>query len=646
MKMTFPVTIIGGLLIFFTVVASVVYIPRYLWNPPQTLIAHPYTPEEELGRQTFYSNGCNYCHTQYVREEDTGMGDPSSGGDYTFDNPMILGSERTGPDLSYIGRKRSEAWEIEHWKTPRKVSPLSIMPSFEFLSDAELRAMASYLFNLGDRVAAEYMIRPPQPYANLENTQPIPAIAPASGDQPQGWPAWNDAGLQEGKEHYVERCMTCHGCAGNGLGTYAGTLIVTPADYKQEPFRNMPPDEWYWHVSEGVQGTVMPPWKESMTEDERWATINYIRQIFARPVERDPDEGDPPGEYAGLTNPLDLTVDVLDEGKAIFIRECRVCHGDAGTGHGPYRTGLQPLPPDFSDGSYGTLQDPSYTDADYFWRISEGLPWSAMPSWKLRYDADDRWKLVHYLRAIFTQTEERPPSPPAGQDFLFPDIFQSQTMPETASYARGKQIFMQRCAHCHGLAGDGQGWDGSYLNPPPKDFRGMNGKEMTQKAQAEHLAIVTFGIQDTAMPTWGEVLPVAERWDVIKFLMGSFMAGKPSPQSVSTGDIAANFVTLSKTNWTDEGHVISESDGADYYATYCATCHGDGGQGDGPGTQGSASGAPAPFPSGMSDAYIMWRMWDGVPDTMMPPFNWLLNETVLWDINAHVQTLTAGSQGG
>ena len=37
------------------------------------------------------------------------MGPVSEGGNYVFDNPMILGSERTGPDLSYIGRKRSEA---------------------------------------------------------------------------------------------------------------------------------------------------------------------------------------------------------------------------------------------------------------------------------------------------------------------------------------------------------------------------------------------------------------------------------------------------------------------------------------------------------------------------------------------------------
>ena len=48
----------------------------------------------------------------------------------------------------------------------------------------------------------------------------------------------------------------------------------------------------------------------------------------------DPDEGDPPQDYANLTNPVELNIQTLDEGKAIFTRECMVCHGDAGRGAG------------------------------------------------------------------------------------------------------------------------------------------------------------------------------------------------------------------------------------------------------------------------------------------------------------------------
>jgi mono/diheme cytochrome c family protein len=647
MKMTFRTVFVGGVIIFFAVVTAVVFIPSFVWDPPQTSVAHPYTPEEERGRELFYSNGCNYCHTQYVREGDTAMGAVSQGGDYAFDDPMILGSERTGPDLSYVGRKRSQTWEIEHLRDPRTLSPLSIMPSFGFLPEDDLKAITAYLFELGDRVAQERMILPPGPYVNFSDPIRYPLITPAPVGQPQGWPSWLAAGLQEGKELYVSDCLTCHGGSGNGLGSYGGTLAVTPANFKQEPFQGMPDDQWFWHVSEGVPGTVMPPWKASLTEAQRWSVIRYIQQVFAQPMMRDPDEGDPSGTYANQMNPLPLTVEVLDDGKRIFTRECLICHGPAGTGDGPYREGLEPPPPDFSDGKYGTLQNPSYTDADYFWRISEGLPWSAMPAWKLQYSDDDRWKLVHYIRATFTQTEARPPQPAVGQEFQFPDIFKSQTMPGSASYERGKKTFLEYCADCHGLAGDGKGWDGQYLNPKPFDFRQLKGTPMDAAAQGMFLAKVTFGIKDTAMPSWGEFLPEDQRWDVIKFITDSFVAGKPVTSSPSaTSQVAANMVTLSKKDWLAAGHVISTTHGADLYATYCATCHGDKGQGHGSGTLGNASSAPAPFPANMGESYIFWRIWDGVPDSVMPPFHWLLPEADLWDITSYLEGLASTAGGG
>ena len=641
MKMTFKVIVIGGVIVFFAVVLVAVFVPSLIWNPSQTVIAHPYTSEQARGRELFYSNGCNYCHTQYVRAEDTAMGPVSEGGNYVFDNPMVLGSERTGPDLSYVGHKRSETWEVEHLKDPRQFSPLSIMPSFAFLPEEDLRAIAAYLFYLGDQVAQERMILPPDAYAGMTNPIDFPLVKP-NADQPQGWATWEAAGLQEGKEIYVNYCLTCHGCAGNGLGSYAGTLAVTPANYKQEPFRSMPDDQWFWHVSEGVPGTVMPPWKESLTEEQRWKVIGYIQQVFARPVMHDPDEGDPSGEYAGLTNPVPLDIDVLDQGKAIFTRECMVCHGDAGRGQGPYRAELQPGPPDFGDGSYG-----DYTDADYFWRISEGVPWSAMPAWKLQYGEEDRWKVVHYIRTMFTQTEDLPPAPPEGEDFTYPDVYKtSARFPEDVSYERGKIVFLNNCAHCHGLAGDGQGWDGTYLNPQPADFREMAGETMTPEAQGEHLAKVTFGIQDTAMPAWGEFLPEIQRWDVIKYLTDTFMTGKPATASVyGDGSIAADFSLASSDVYISEGHTISVTNGADQYATYCATCHGDAGQGSGPGTKGSASGGPAAFPADMGEAYIYWRIWEGVPDSTMYPFKWFLLGDA-WDIATYVDQMTSGTGGG
>jgi mono/diheme cytochrome c family protein len=250
---------------------------------------------------------------------------------------------------------------------------------------------------------------------------------------------------------------------------------------------------------------------------------------------------------------------------------------------------------------------------------------------------------------MFTQTEERPPAPPEGQDFTYPEFYKtSMRFPEGASYERGQQVYLAQCAHCHGLAGDGQGWDGEYLVPQPADFREMKDEQMTPEAQGEHFAIVTFGIQDTAMPSWGEFLPVEKRWDAIKYLMGTFMGdGMPATISVyQEGRLPANFVTLSSDLYLEEGHTISPTHGAALYATYCATCHGDGGQGNGPGTADSASGGPSVFPSDMGEAYIYWRTWEGVPDSTMYSFKRSLSDSDVWDITTYVDSLTSTGKGG
>jgi mono/diheme cytochrome c family protein len=654
MKMSFAIIVGGALFIFFAVVMAVVFIPGWVWNPPQTIAAHPYTEQEELGRKVYFSNGCDYCHTQYVRYYDADFTGPvSQGGNYVFDKPVTLGSERTGPDLSYIGRKRDFAWELEHLKTPRKYSPMSIMPNWYFLSDKELEAVSTYLFNLGDRTAGEWMIRPPVDYAQKVDPIPYPRVTPDPQGNPQGWATWTDAKLQDGKETYIDRCQTCHGCSGNGLGTYAGTKVVTPADFKQEPFRSMPDDQWFWHVSEGVQGSVMPPWRESLTEEQRWLVIRYIQQTFANPVERDPDEGDPSGTYANLKNPLPQTAETSIMGKTIFSRECFVCHGDAGKGEGPYRAVIRPQPPDFSDkGHYGTIQNPLFSDSDYFWRISEGLPWSAMPVWKLRYSEEDRWALVYYLRVNFTQTLPRPPVSGPEQ---YPPIYLAQTAPQNLTAndvdvgdnaqlvyrapdpELGKVIFTTHCAHCHGFTGLGDGWDGTYLDVKPANFTKPDVRGL---GEGDWFARVSYGLQDSAMPVWGEWMPEQERWNAISYVQKYILVAKePAQGAVSVslfqnngGKVAADFITLSQANWTDEGNTIDPQHGQQLYKQYCASCHGDKGAGLARDQLPAGLPYPAKFPDNLPQSYVYQRIWEGVPGSLMPSFTPLLSPGDVWDL--------------
>jgi mono/diheme cytochrome c family protein len=154
-------------------------------------------------------------------------------------------------------------------------------------------------------------------------------------------------------------------------------------------------------------------------------------------------------------------------------------------------------------------------------------------------------------------------------------------------------------------------------------------------------------VANTAHPVWGEFLPEGQRWDIIKYARAAFVEGLPMKASLyGEGGTAANVMTLSQDNWIGEGHVISTTHGADLYATYCATCHGDKGQGDGPGAQALPGGGPAPYPPDMAQAYLFWRVWDGVPGSVMPPFRWLLADDEVWDLTAYVIGFNTSTQGG
>ncbi len=664
MKMSFAIVVGGAIFIFFAVVMAVVFIPGWVWNPPQTIAAHEYTDQELHGRQVYFSNGCDYCHTQYVRYYDADFTGPvSQGGNYVFDSPLTLGSERTGPDLSYLGRKRDLAWDIQHLKFPRKYSPMSIMPNWYFLSEKDIQDVSVYLSNLGDRVAAEWMIRPPVDYTMKGDPIAYVQVTPDPSGNPQGWPTWKDAKLQEGKEIYIDRCQVCHGCSGNGLGSYAGTKVVTPADFKSAPFNSMPDDQWFWHVSEGIQGSVMPPWRESTTEEQRWLVIRYIQQEFANPVERDPDEGDPPDGYANLNNPLPKTVETSERGKAIFIRECFVCHGDEGMGKGPYRAVLRPQPPDFSDSShYGTLQNPLFTDSDYYWRISEGLPWSAMPVWKYKYPEDDRWALVYYIRVNFTQTVPRPPVS-GPQDY--PPIALAQTAPvdltandvdegdqkqlvyRAPNPEWGKGVYTEHCTHCHGFTGAGDGWDGQYLDVKPANFLGP---DVSGLGEGDWYARVTYGKQNSAMPTWGEWMPEQDRWNAISYVQKYILVATPNNKGTimpsvfqsNGGKVAANFITLSQKDWTDEGNTIDPKQGQFLYSVYCTSCHGDKGVGLTQDKIPVGLPYPAPFAQNLPQSYVYQVLWQGVPDSLMPSFRGLLSPGDIWDMVVYL----VGSQPG
>ena len=96
----------------------------------------PLTDAQARGREVYVGEGCSYCHTQFVRPlaQDRVWGRPSVAGDYTYSTPQLLGTERTGPDLSNIGaRQPSDVWHSIHLYQPRSLVTGSIMPAYPWL---------------------------------------------------------------------------------------------------------------------------------------------------------------------------------------------------------------------------------------------------------------------------------------------------------------------------------------------------------------------------------------------------------------------------------------------------------------------------------------------------------------------------------
>jgi cytochrome c oxidase cbb3-type subunit I/II len=108
--------------------------------------------EQLNGRNLYISEGCVQCHTQVVRPvgTDVGLGPVSAAGDYTNENPALLGAYRLGPDLMHVasGETFDPAGLASRLSDPRSVVSWSTMPSYSYLSDADMSALVSYIETL------------------------------------------------------------------------------------------------------------------------------------------------------------------------------------------------------------------------------------------------------------------------------------------------------------------------------------------------------------------------------------------------------------------------------------------------------------------------------------------------------------------
>lgn len=292
MKMTPAAIVAGSLIILVSVVLVVIVLPYA--NTSKTIPSDLFrtrTVMEEKGRTLYVNNGCVYCHTQSIRSLDWGLGAErlAQAGDYLKDHPMLLGSQRTGPDLSQEGGEHPDDWHQAHFTNPRYTRPLSIMPPFEFLKQANLDMLIQYVQSLGLKNADLRMER--QTLWKKRSVDAYEAgvdenVAWIHDNVPQGWreipapyPA-TEAGLARGEKIYQDFCFGCHGPVGDGMGPAQPYLYPPPLNFTILKDRGISGGIIYYQIMNGITGTAMPYFKRELESEKIWDVGNYIAKYF------------------------------------------------------------------------------------------------------------------------------------------------------------------------------------------------------------------------------------------------------------------------------------------------------------------------------------------------------------------------------
>ena len=259
-----------------------------LYEPSPEL--KPLNELQERGRQIYIREGCWYCHTQQVRNLSMDVryyGRVSEPGEYAYLSPVLLGTERTGPDLARVGGVYSDDWHLAHFINPRYTVPRSIMPSFSYLSQEELEALIAYVQSLGGAEAerrAEMQRRMKRAMLEAQRLgkeeEMMQAMVPASYRSLENPLAGSAEAVLLGRKLFAEHCSGCHGSGGAGNGPAAAYLAPKPANFTSAEFMSTASDgRLYYSILRGVPGTAMHPFGAKLTEREVWSIIAYLRTL-------------------------------------------------------------------------------------------------------------------------------------------------------------------------------------------------------------------------------------------------------------------------------------------------------------------------------------------------------------------------------
>lgn len=194
---------------------------------------------------------------------------------------------------------------------------------------------------------------------------------------------------EKGKKVYEESCAHCHGTEGRGDGSAAENLLPKPRDFTRGLYKirsteagELPTDQDLFDIiTEGMPGSSMPGWETSLSANDRWELVAYIKTFHDGFKERPA----PPRQIT-LAGKISYSEESVEIGKGLYTElGCVECHGNIGRGDGtsaPTLTdewGFQTWPANLTQGwNYRGGADTE----DIFKRFIGGIAGSPMPAFE------------------------------------------------------------------------------------------------------------------------------------------------------------------------------------------------------------------------------------------------------------------------
>lgn len=310
--------VITAALVYVALSALIAILPAWQMKEVQPLPTQAELTDIELkGLHIYVEENCMACHTQQVRNiaMDKVWGDrPSMPSDYFYSkqrlsswqqSASLLGSERTGPDLTNIGQRQpGREWHLLHFYNPRTVVNESIMPGYPWLfeekdasaikpTDVVVPVPPDFFNKKDKKIVATQDALNLIAYIQSLKQAPLPGNATAtpfiesSSEKMNNETAENPevAKLAEGKKLYMQNCAACHQENGMGLQGAFPALKGSPVVVDKDPdFMVRIILQGYDARSEFGQ---MPGFAAQLSDEEIAAIVSHERSSWgnsARPV--------------------------------------------------------------------------------------------------------------------------------------------------------------------------------------------------------------------------------------------------------------------------------------------------------------------------------------------------------------------------